>query len=143
MRPRIRFGPAFARSMSELQTELSRLAEEAAAALGAVGGGTIPVDVTETREGVHIDAEFAGVHRDDLDVAIEGDMLHLHAQRRPVRAEAPRLAERRSGAVTRSLKLPFAPAPDQAQARYENGLLSLFLPRPEGVRGVRVEVKGA
>lgn len=142
MRPRIRFGPAFAQSMSELQSELSRLAEEAAAALGGAGGAAIPIDLTETREGLHLDAELAGVHRDDLDVAIEDDVLHLHAERRPVRPQAPRQPERRTGPLARSIKLPFAPAPDQVQARYENGLLSLFLPRPEGVRGVRVEVKG-
>lgn len=141
MRPRIRFGPAFARSMNELQAELSRLADEAAAAFSAMGGASILIDLTETREGVHVDADLAGVRPEDLDVAIEGDMLHLHAERRSLRTEPPRQSERRTGALARSLKLPFAPEPDKVEARFENGVLSLFLPRTDGVRGVRVAVR--
>lgn len=140
VRPNIRFGPAFARSFSDMQSEFGRLVEEAAAAFGAMGASGIPVDLTETPQGLYIEAELAGVAPEDLDVAIDGDQLQIQAMRRPLRKEAPRTGERRSGALERTVRLPFAPDPERVEARYEHGLLSLFAPKPDGLRGVRVNV---
>jgi len=140
MRPNIRFGPAFARSLNDMQAELGRLMEEAAAAFGPMGLGSIPVDVNETADGLVVEAELAGVSPEDLEVTIDGDMLHLAGTRRLSRKEQPKLSERRGGRVERSLRLPFAPEPDRVEARYEHGLLRLFAPRPDGLRGVRVNV---
>lgn len=140
VRPTIRFGPTLARSLSEMQAELSRLMEEAASGFSAFTNA-VALDLTETSEGVFIDAEMPGVAPADLEVNIDGDLLHLRGERRALRKEAPKAAERRSGKLERTIRLPFAPEPERVEARFEHGLLTLFAPRPDAARGVRVDIK--
>jgi HSP20 family protein len=44
------------------------------------------------------------------------------------------LSERSYGAFHRSFRLPFAPDPAKVAARFENGVLSVHLPRPPGAK---------
>lgn len=121
-------------------SELGRLAEEAAATIGSIAGPAIPLDLTETPDGLFVDLELPGVLAEDLEVSIDGDVLHVQAQRRSLRKESPRPSERRTGSLQRSVRLPFAPQPDRVEARFEHGVLSLFAPKSDTLRGVRVNV---
>ena len=51
------------------------------------------------------------------------------------------MRERRAGAFRRSLRLPDTVAQDQAQPRYEHGVLTITLPKSEAKRAKQFPVQ--
>lgn len=93
----------------------------------------IRIDVRESAGDYTVQAEMPGVQRDDIQVQIDGNRVSISAEVK--REEAPREGERilRSERYSGSLSRSFALANDiddtSAQARYENGVLTLTLPK--------------
>lgn len=98
--------------------------------------GQIRVDVKENGNGYTVSAEIPGVKKEDIHVTIEGGMVMLRAEVRQEDAQSrdDRLlrSERYYGAVSRGISLPQDVDPSQARARYDNGVLTLTLPRKQG-----------
>lgn len=93
------------------------------------------VNVAETEKGLEISAELPGFKPEEVSLDLEGDVLTLKAERRQEREEKEEekryhLIERMSGSYLRRFALPFAPQSDAVQARFDNGVLHVFLPRP-------------
>jgi HSP20 family protein len=93
----------------------------------------IKIDLIEDAEGYTLHAELPGVTKQDIHVDIDGPVVSLKAEVKQVdrQTEAERVlrAERYVGAVSRSLQLPVDIDRDAAQARYDNGVLTLTLPK--------------
>ena len=89
-------------------------------------------------------AELPGVEREDLEVQVHHDTLALHGTRRPAaeREEAYHRRERRGGAFTRTIQLPYRVDPERVEAQLENGVLRLSLPRPEEDKPRRITISG-
>lgn len=94
---------------------------------------TIKIDVSEDAEGYTLHAELPGVNKQDIHVDIDGPVVNLKAEikQQDRQTEAGRVlrAERYYGALSRSLQLPVDIDRDAAQARYDNGVLTLTLPK--------------
>ena len=133
------------RELRRLQDEMSQLAGALAPAGGLAAVGGFPaVNVYAGRDGIAVVAELPGVEKDDLEVHAHRDTLTLRGTRRPAadKEEAYHRRERRGGAFTRTLQLPFRVDPERIEAQLENGVLRLSLARPEEDKPRRFEIRG-
>ena len=93
----------------------------------------IKVDVKETEGGYTVQAEVPGVPKEDIHVSVEGNVVSLRAEVRQLdqKTEGEKVlrSERYYGSVARSFQLPADIDAGQAKARYDNGVLTLTLPK--------------
>jgi HSP20 family protein len=138
------------REMNRLFDDVLRGGPVAAGGQGGSQGGMLlapHMDVSETDTEVRIQAELPGVSENDIDVSLHEDVLTIRAEKKQERQEereGVHFSERTFGTFQRSLRLPFQVNPDQVQARFENGVLSVTLPKtgPQE-RSRRIQVQGA
>jgi HSP20 family protein len=127
------------------------LAEAEGSNQAAQGGGIIParMNVSETENEFRITAELPGVTEQDVDVQLDDDMLTIRGEKRSEQKDEKEnyhFVERSFGSFQRSLRLPFSVNPEQVQARFENGILTVTLPKThqqERSRRIRVQGSGA
>ena len=131
--------------------ELRRLQSEMDRVMGALSGpgqlaaaGFPAVNVYAGQGGIAVVAELPGVDKDDLEIQAHHDTLTLHGTRRPPaeQREAYHRRERRSGAFSRSIQLPYRIDPGRIEAHLENGVLRLSLARPEEDKPRRITIRG-
>ena len=93
----------------------------------------IKVDVKETEGGYTVQAEVPGVPKEDIHVSVEGNVVSLRAEVRQLdqKTEGEKVlrSERYYGSVARSFQLPADIDAAQAKAKYDNGILTLTLPK--------------
>jgi HSP20 family protein len=128
------------RELRRLQEEMDRLA----GAFTPAAASFPAVNLYAGRDGIAVSAELPGVAKDELEIHAQRDTLTLRGTRRPAaeNEQAYHRRERRSGAFTRTIQLPFRVDPERIEARLENGVLQLSLQRPEEDKPRRIEVKG-
>ena len=113
------------------------------------GFGISPViDYSETDKDVVINAELPGVSEKDLDVSIVGDLLTIKGEKKHEKDEEEgesRYVERRYGAFSRTVRLPFDAGDQDVEARMNNGILTVRVPKPAELQreARRIEVKAA
>ncbi len=91
------------------------------------------VDILEKNGNIVIQADLPGMKREDIEVAVEGDMLVIRGHRKEekeVKEEDYYCSERAVGEFYRSLSLPQGVDADAIQATYQNGVLEVKMPRP-------------
>jgi HSP20 family protein len=104
---------------------------------------SMPVDMIETKESVIVKAAVPGVKPDEIEVSITGDTLTIRGETKAEEKfeEGSYLRkERRFGAFQRTLTLPTNVVSDKAKAEFENGVLSLTLPKAEQVKPKSIKV---
>ncbi|RUP32628.1 MAG: Hsp20/alpha crystallin family protein [Curvibacter sp.] len=108
------------------------------------GPARIKVDVIESDDAYTVHAEVPGVAKEDLHVTLEGQTLSLSAEVRQqdqaVRDGQVLCRERYFGQVARSIPLPAEVDVSQARARYEDGVLTLTLPKRQASRAQRLRI---
>jgi HSP20 family protein len=122
-----------------LLREMNRLFDDAfrgAFGLADVGGVTAitpRINVSESDREIRIEAEMPGVPEDNVQVEVMGDMLTIRGEqqqeREEDRGENYHVVERVYGTFLRSIQLPFAVKPDQIQASFQNGVLTIVVPK--------------
>lgn len=111
---------------------------------GINGVSTPAVDLYQTDDEVVIKATLPGVKSEDLNISVTGDVLTIRGE---VKGESSsnganyHVRERRIGSFSRSLALPTAVVADKARAEFENGILSLTLPKADEVKPKTITVK--
>jgi HSP20 family protein len=102
------------------------------------------VDVKETDNGYTVQAEVPGVPKEDIHVSVEGNVVSLRAEVRQldqqVEGEKVLRSERYFGQVARSFQLPADIDAAQAKAKYDNGVLTLTLPKKQGGNAQRLTI---
>lgn len=105
----------------------------------------IKVDVKENDSAYTVHAEVPGVAKEDIQVAIDGNVVSLRAEvaQKDEQTKDDKLlrSERFYGAVERSFQLPLEIDSAQAKARYDNGVLTLTLPKKQGVQTQRLTIE--
>jgi HSP20 family protein len=104
---------------------------------------SMPVDVIETKENVIVKAAVPGVKPDEIEVSITGDTLTIKGETKAEEKfeEGSYLRkERRFGAFQRTLTLPANIVSDKAKAEFENGVLTLTLPKTEEMKPKAIKV---
>ena len=105
--------------------------------------GTPALDMSETDDTIKIEAELPGFTADQIDIKIEGNVLHLKGEQRDDQEKHEgeyHLRERKMVSFQRSVTLPAAVKADKAEARFENGVLTLTLPKDEASMPKRIRV---
>jgi len=104
--------------------------------------GAYPVDISEDEETITVKAEVPGFKREDIDIALDGDMLRITAQRKSEEDKGTKhLSERRFTRIERAFTLPAAVDKAGAEAKLEEGVLCLRLPKTSESKAYRIEVK--
>jgi HSP20 family protein len=105
----------------------------------------IKVDVKETDQGYTVQAEVPGVAKDDIQVLIDGNVVTLSAEVKQSDSqttdEKVLRSERYYGAVSRSFQLPADIDQDSAKAKYDNGVLTLTLPKKQTGASQRLRIE--
>ena len=104
------------------------------------------VDIRETPEAIHVVAELPGLDPEDVEVSIENSVLTIAGEKKHEVEEgkedgAYHLIERRYGRFERSFTLPRTVDADAISARFENGVLTVSLPKAEAAKPRRVQVE--
>jgi HSP20 family protein len=117
-----------------------------AAAEGATAM-TPRIDVSEDDREIRVCAELPGVADKDVDVTLQDDILTIRGERQAEQEDRQRsyhVMERSYGSFMRSLRLPFAVRPDQIQASFENGVLTVTIPKTAQQQSAhRIQIRGA
>lgn len=107
--------------------------------------GQIRMDVKENGDGYTVSAEIPGVKKDDIHVTVEGGMVTVSAEvkQEDVQKKDDRVlrSERYYGSISRSISLPQDVDQSQAKARYDNGVLTLTLPKKTGGGTQRIRIE--
>jgi HSP20 family protein len=140
-------GSAFG-NLVDMSREMERLmgsawAEGAQEGQGAQWG--MPAEVMESGEEIRFDIEMPGVREEDIDVTLENNVLTIAAEKKLEREEGHgesdyRLFERRYGRFQRSFTVPPTVRSDACEARYEQGVLTVRLPKAEEARPRRIQI---
>jgi HSP20 family protein len=135
------------RELEELRTRMDRVMDSfwPGDADGTDGTAWSPVaDVEETDEAWVVKAELPGVQRDDVTVEVRDGELRISGKldEEREREGTPRRRMRRMGRFEYRTAVPAEVDPEQVEARLDNGVLTVRVPRPEGSQPHTVEVKG-
>tara|TARA_B100001057_G_scaffold93143_1_gene89484 strand:- start:201 stop:638 length:438 start_codon:yes stop_codon:yes gene_type:complete len=95
---------------------------------------TPSVDINESSDTFMITADLPGIKKSDIKVKIETNVLILSAERKIDKTnvnEKYHFSERRSGTFSRSFKLPESVKKEKITADFDNGVLSIIIPKAE------------
>jgi HSP20 family protein len=135
------FGGSAWDQMQRMQNEMNRLFDR----WGGDGYASFPaVNIREEDEALHVEAELPGMNLDDLEIFVTGNsQLTIKGERKaavPNKGTQHR-QERPFGKFVRTLALPFPVDDTKVEARLENGILKIHLPKHEAARPRKIPVK--
>jgi len=134
--------------LSSLRDELDRFFESPFEDIGGgsrlLQGWTPLMDLYEDKERFVLKAELPGMKKEDIEISLHEGALSISGERK--REEKHQESgvyreEREFGKFRRSLMLPKAVAADKVTATYQDGILTVSLPKTEEVKPKQIEVK--
>lgn len=101
-------------------------------------------DVVETEREIRVVTEMPGLKRENIEIDVENNVLTIRGEKRDERTEGEQgkwhLAERRWGTFARSFVLPRDVDAENIQAAFQDGVLTVTVPKSEKARRRRIEV---
>lgn len=102
----------------------------------------LPLDVYMTPEEVVIQATVPGLKPEDVQITLEGDTLTIKGEvKPPIENVDYILQERPYGQFSRTLTFNIPIQADKAEATFENGVLTLVVPKAEAIKPKTIKVK--
>ncbi len=103
------------------------------------------VEIFEETDFIRLVAEVPGVKPENVQIAVEGNLLTIKGNKEQVaeeKAEKVHRYERTYGMLERTFTLPATVAPEKIKATYEHGVLTVLLPKVETAKPhlIKVEV---
>lgn len=102
------------------------------------------LDVFEDEEKVTVQVELAGLKKDDIDISLEDDVLTIAGERKSEKEAREGESFRREriyGSFRRSITLPSAVKADSVAAAYQDGVLTITLPKAEEAKPRKIEIE--
>jgi HSP20 family protein len=102
-----------------------------------------PTDVSEDENSLNISMELPGVEPNDVRLSLENNILTIRGEKRQTSEENNERIhrfERTYGMFERTFALPNTVDPDKIEARYENGVLLVRIPKAERARPREIRV---
>jgi HSP20 family protein len=112
----------------------------------SVGTNYLPVDIYETADEIVVRAVVPGVSADGIDIQFQGGVLTLRATTEETaipEGSSWLVHEVTPGEFIRQVTLPRAVEADNAQTTFENGVLTLTLPKTADAKPKQIRVKAA
>ena len=103
------------------------------------------LDVYQTDKDIVVKASLPGIKPEEVDISVTGDMLTIKGEHKEAEEEKKAdyfRKERRYGAFRRSMTLPVVVKAEKADATFENGVLTVTLPKTEESKPKQIKVKG-
>jgi HSP20 family protein len=120
-----------------LESEIDRLFESTLGDLTGAAEARFPVDLYEDKDHTYVRAELPGVNRADINVEMVEDYLTISAVRKTPGADGK---GEKSFSFSRSISIPEAVQADRVAATYENGVLTVTLPKREEAKPKKITV---
>jgi len=103
-------------------------------------------DVVETENALRVLVELPGISPENVSVDLENNVLTIQGNKPEQRSEGDEkhtwhLMERRYGTFSRSFMLPRDVDQERIEANFENGVLTVAIPKSERARRRRIEVR--
>ena len=108
-----------------------------------------PVDIQETEDAYRLVAELPGLTKDDINITLENNVLRLTGERKfekdvqekkEGKKEGYHRIERAYGTFVRAFTLPSQVSHDKVEAKFENGLLTVMVPKAELAKPRRIAI---
>lgn len=102
-------------------------------------------DVVEGESEIRVMVELPGMKPEDIELDLENNVLTISGEKREERQEERdtwHLSERRYGKFSRSFVLPRDLEQEKIQASFQEGVLSVTIPKSEKARRRRIEIRG-
>lgn len=116
----------------------------AAALLAEPAGWAPPVDIEETEDAYVVEAELPGVKREDVDIEVVGNELTISGEiKEKERKGVLRKRTRRVGRYEYRVTLPDQVDPDAIDAKLNEGVLTLRIPKAQSAQRRRIEVQSS
>ena len=101
------------------------------------------LDVRETDDEYVVLADLPGVKPEDVSIEVNEQVLTISGSRVPVESGTAQTLERPYGSFVRSLTLPKGLDDERIVADYADGVLTLRIPKPAGLRPKRIAITGS
>lgn len=129
------------REMDRIQRDMNRIFNRAWCA----ERGIFPtVNIWTNPESVLVTAELPGYEADDIQLSVERDLLKMHGkgkQTEPSEGEHYHRRERSCNEFERAIRLPYGVEAHKVEATFNNGILSIALPRAEAEKPKKIQIK--
>ncbi|HEX9388335.1 MAG TPA: Hsp20/alpha crystallin family protein [Anaerolineales bacterium] len=135
------------REMMTLREAMDRLFDDAFTRPISLrdGGWSAPaVNMYQTDDEVVVKATLPGFKADEVQINVTGDLLTIRGERKSEEEQKDKswhIREHRWGSFERSITLPTEVISDRADAAFENGILTIKLPKVEEVKPKTITVK--
>jgi len=106
--------------------------------------GSLSIDVCQTKDDVVVKAALPGVKPEEVNITITGDTLTIkgeHKKEEETKEKDYLCRECRYGAFSRSVTLPVEVESDKADASFEDGMLTVTIPKAEEFKPKQIKVK--
>jgi len=128
-----------------LRQAMDRLFEESFVnpGWGFGDGQMVPLDVFQDEDAVTVIAHLPGVKPEEVDITVEGDTLTIAGDTTAKVSDEKGqtlLREIRHGKFIRTLTLPVGLEADKATATFEDGVLTLAIPKAESVKPKQIKI---
>ena len=132
----------FFRQMSD---QFSAQSGDWESAITRARSGTISVDMVDRDEEYVVTANLPGFEKDDIDVRVSNSTLHIDARSEHETEQQDEnyvRRERRHQSASRSLRLPDKPDVSSVNATFENGVLTVTIPKSTPTdEGSRIDIE--
>jgi HSP20 family protein len=130
----------------DIRRDMDRIFDTLAVPSDAVS--TLPAEVLETDSDVRFMIEIPGMKPEDIELTVENNVLTVSGEKRWQKEEGRsegdyHLLERRYGKFSRSFTLPQRVDASSIDAMYEQGVLTVSLPKAEEAKPRRIEVRSS
>jgi len=101
------------------------------------------MDLIETKEHFVLRADLPGTKEDDVGIEVENNVLTISGERKTeheAQHEGFYRLERATGSFSRALSLPEGIDHEAVVAAFDNGVLTVRIPKPEQVKPRRVKI---
>jgi HSP20 family protein len=109
------------------------------------GAAWMPLlDLAETEAEYLVRLEVPGIHKENLDLALTGNVLRITGRREEVhegKGETYLYREREAGKFVRTIRLPAAVEEAKVEATYQDGILAVRLPKVRAAVANKILIK--
>ncbi len=137
-----------AREMMSLRNAMDRLFEESYVRPSSwwleEGEEAPALDMYQTENEVIIKASLPGFKPDEVDISVSGDTLTIkgeHKEEKETKEKDYFYQELSYGSFSRSVTIPMDVKSDKAEANFENGILTLTLPKAVETKPKQIKIK--
>ncbi len=128
--------------LAQMKREMDRLFGNIPSRSGA---GVYPLlNLTENSDSYFVRAELPGTETEDLNIQATMNSLAISGERK-ISAEGENVKyhrrEREAGRFSRIVQLPEAVSPEKIEARMQNGVLTVIIPKSEAAKPRQIKVK--